>query len=427
MTTRQMHQDDLDRLMHQWMDDEAAVHEPADLVDRVLAGTRRSRQLPAWLAFDRWIQMQLTMRRVAAPRLSPILLLVGLLIAALLAAFIYVGSRPKLPPPFGVAANGRIAFLSDNQLYTIEPDGSGVLQLTNDPFGALTPVFSHDGTRIAYKRLTANSQPDDLGLYGDLVVASADGSNPIAIETGVIGMSPTAWSPDDREVLWTGTTIPDAPEQVFIAPADGSAAPHSVGDPSTSNWGPTWSPDSSKIAYVSDTDYYVMNRDGTEIQAVSQGSYAEMSGGGWKPDGNGLIFEAGREGDHDLWLVGLDGQPEMVVAKSPQTESSPAFSPDGRWVAFLRFAPDYRSTQVVVIGADGRDERTLPNAYGFAGLMWSPDGTRLLVGGSNPAIVMELDPFGPVEPRVLDLPGAPPQFSAGQSELPAWQRLATNR
>jgi TolB protein len=423
MKTRQMDQDDLDRLMYQWMDDEAAVHEPADLVDRVLAGTRRSRQLPAWLVFDRWTQMQLTMRRATAPRLSPLLLLVGLLIAVLLAALVYVGSRPKVPPPFGVAANGRIAFLSDNQLYSAEPDGSGVLQLTNDPFGAATPVFSHDGTRVAYKRLSANNPPDDRTLYGDLVVANADGSNPIAIETGVIGMSPTAWSPDDREVLWTGTTIPDAPEQVFIAPADGSSAPWSVGDPSTSNWGPNWSPDGSKIAYVSDTDYYVMNRDGTEIQNVSHGSYAEMSGGAWNPDGNGLIFEAGREGDHDLWLVGLDGQPESVLAKSPQTESSPVFSPDGRWVAFLRFAPDFQFAQVVVIAADGTVERTLPYAYGFAGLMWSPDGTRLLVGGSNPALVMELDPFGSVEPGVLDLPGSQ-QFPPGQSELPAWQRRA---
>ena len=73
---------DLDRLMSQWMDDDALMAEPADLIDRVLVRTRRSRQLPSWLAFDRWIQMQLTMRRATAPRLAPLLLLVGLLIAA---------------------------------------------------------------------------------------------------------------------------------------------------------------------------------------------------------------------------------------------------------------------------------------------------------------------------------------------------------
>ena len=424
MTTRQMSRDELDHLMHQWMDAEAAVHEPADLVDRVLAGTRRSRQLPAWLVYERWIQMQLTMRRVTAPRLAPLLLLVGLLIAALLAALVYIGSRPKVPPPFGVADNGRIAFLSDNQLYTVEPDGSGILQLTNDPFGAATPVFSHDGTRIAYKRLSINNPPDDPTLYGDLVVANADGSHQIAIETGVIGMSPTAWSPDDREVLWTGTTIPNAPEQVFIAPADGSSAPRSVGDPSTSNWGPNWSPDGSKISYVSDHDFYVMNRDGTGVRKVNQATYAEQNGGGWNPDGSGLIFEAGAEGNHNLWLAGLDGKPERPLATSQRMETAPAFSPDGKWIAFLRLSANYRSAQVVVIGADGIGERTLPNAYGFSGPTWSPDGTRLLVGGSNPAIVMELDPFGSVEPRVLDLPGPPQHFAADQSELPAWQRRA---
>ena len=228
MTSRQIDQHDLDRLMRQWMDDDAVMAEPADLIDRVLVSTRRSRQLPSWLAFDWWIYMQLTMRRTAVPRLAPLLLLLGLLIVALLAALVYVGSRPKVPPPFGVAANGRIAFLSGDQIYTAEPDGSGLQQLTDAPSGAATPVFSHDGTRIAWKRLGPNNPSDDPTLYGDLVVANSDGSNPIVVETGVTGMSPTAWSPDDREVLWTGTTT-GGPEQVFIAPADGSSPPVRIG------------------------------------------------------------------------------------------------------------------------------------------------------------------------------------------------------
>ena len=421
--TSQIDRNDLDRLMRQWMDDDALMAEPADLIDRVLARTRRSRQLPSWLAFDRWIQMQLTMRRATVPRLAPLLLLVGLLIAALLAALVFVGSRPKVPPPFGVADNGRLAFLSDNQISSVEPDGSGLLQLTNDPFGAATPVFSHDGTRIAYKRLSANNPADDPTLYGDLIVTNPDGSNPIAIETGVAGMSPTAWSPDDREVLWTGTTIPDTPEQVFIAPADGSSAPVSVGDPSTSNWGPNWSPDSSKIAYVSDTDYYVMNRDGTGIRKVNQRTFAEQNGGVWKPDGSGLVFEAGDQGNHNLWLVGLDGKPERALAISPRMEISPAFSPDGQWVAFMRADPDLRWYQVVVNKADGSEERTLPGMYGYSGFTWSPDGTRLLVVGSDSSLVYMLDPFGSAESEILDLPGSL-QLSNGAAELPAWQRRA---
>jgi Tol biopolymer transport system component len=423
MTTRQIDGNDLDRLMRQWMDDEAAAHEPADLADRVLAGTRRSRQLPAWLAFDRWTHMQLTMHRLNAPRLAPLLLLVGLLIAALLATAIYVGTRPKVPPPFGVATNGRIAFLSDTQIYTAEPDGSGLLQLTNDESGAATPVFSHDGTRIAYKRLSADNPPGAPALYGGLVVANSDGTNPIVIAERVVGMSPTAWSPDDREVLWTGTAVDGSDEQVFVAPADGSSPPLQVGDRSTFNWGPNWSPDGSKISYVSGTDFYVMNRDGTEIRKVSQGTYEENNSGAWNPDGNVLVFEAGRSSDHDLWLVGLDGTPEHVLARSFYTETTPAFSPDGQWVAFLRVAPDFRSTQAGVIRVDGSGERMLPGAYGFSGVMWSPDGTRLLVGGSNPALVYELDPFGSEKPRLHDLPGSP-QFPNGEAELPAWQRLA---
>jgi len=422
MTTRQMNQDDLDRLMHQWMDDEAAVHEPVDLADRVLAVSRRSRQLPAWLAFDRWIQMQLTMRRATAPRLAPLLLLVGLLIAALLAALVYVGSRPKVPPPFGIADNGRIAFLSDNQIYSIEPDGTGLLELTNDPFGAATPVFSHDGTRIAWKRLSADNPADDPTLYGDLLVADADGSHPIVLEPHITGMSPAAWSPDDRELLFSGT-LTGAAEQIFIVPADGSTPPAQIGAVNLFNWGPNWSPDGTKVSYVSGKQFWVMNRDGTEARSVSQGKYVEQSGGVWNPDGSGLIFEAGDRNDHDLWLVGLDGRPERALAQSPRFEGAPAFSPDGQWVAFVRFDADRRSPQIVVIRTNGSDERTLPGSYGTSGVMWSPDGTRLLVAAQNPRLVYELDPFGSAAAREVELPGSL-QSLGDNYELPAWQRRA---
>lgn len=423
MTTRQIDRNDLDRLMRQWMDDEARVHEPADLIERVVAGTRRSRQLPPWLVLDGWIQLQLTMRRAAAPRLALMLLLVGLLTAALLAGAIMVGSRPKVPPPFGVAANGRLAFLAGDQIYSVEPDGSGLLQLTGDPHGAATPVFSHDGTRIAYKRLTDDEPADDPTLYGDLVVAAADGSKPVVIDTRVIGMSPIAWSPDDHEVMWTGTRITGGPEQVFVARADGLSVPEQLGNPRTSNWGPNWSPDGTKISYVSGNHFYVMNRDGTDIRRISKQGYAEQAGGVWHPDGSGLIFEAGRPGDHDVWFVGLDAKPERALADSPFNEGAPLFSPDGRWVAFMRTAPDGQSTHAVVIRTNGTDERTLPGSYGW-GVVWSPDGTRLLVGATDPALVYELDPFGGEEPRLLDLPGPPPRLAAHTLDLPAWQRLA---
>ena len=112
------------------------------------------------------------------------------------------------------------------------------------------------------------------------------------------------------------------------------------------------------------------------------------------------------------------------LARSVRSEEGPVFSPDGEWIAFERFASDWRSTQVVVVRPDGAGERTLPGSYGFSGVMWSPDGTRLLVGGSNPAVVFELDPFGSEEPGVFELPGSPPRFMADQYELPAWQRRA---
>jgi Tol biopolymer transport system component len=422
MTSRQIDQNDLDRLMRQWMDDDALMAEPADLIDRVLVRTRRSRQMPSWLAFDRWIQMQLTLRRTAVPRLAPLLLVLGLIIAMGLATIAYLGSRAKIPPPFGEAGNGRIAYLSGGQIYSAESDGSQALQLTADESGAATPVFSHDGTRVAYKRLTADEPTDDPTLHGDLIVVNADGSNPIVIETRMTGMSPTAWSPDDQELLYSGTTS-GGPEQIFIASADGSSPPLRVGNQRGENWAPTWSPDAQRIAYVENTTIHVMNRDGTGDRAVSTGHYRDQSGATWNSDGTALVFSAGSPGRHDLWVVGLDGAPERPLAATPAHEDSATFSPDGEWLAYARIAPGGRSMNVVLVRDDGSEERALPGSYGLHGPLWSPDGSLLLVGGLDGG-VYALDPFGDGAPRQINLPQSELDARYDMTEIPAWQRRA---
>ena len=123
MTSQTRQPDDFDLLMTAWMDADARGREPDHLLGDVLARTSRSRPLPAWRLPERWIPMQLMMRAQPVPRLVPLLVALALIVAALVATGVIVGSRPRVPAPFGVAGNGRIAFIADGQLVTENADG----------------------------------------------------------------------------------------------------------------------------------------------------------------------------------------------------------------------------------------------------------------------------------------------------------------
>ena len=89
------------------------------------------------------------------------LLIIALVIAA---AALVVGSRQtRVPPPFGLAANGLIAYASAGDIYVLDP-GDGHVARHRHRAGRSTPspVFSPDGTRIAFRRaadMTAGSPP----------------------------------------------------------------------------------------------------------------------------------------------------------------------------------------------------------------------------------------------------------------------------
>jgi len=107
---------------------EASTAPYPDYIDDVLGRTGSLRQRPAWTFPGRWLPMDLTMpRRTTAVPVRPLLLLA--LLAVLIAALVVVavGSRRPLPPPFGVADNGLIAYSEggDGLNYTFTGKVSG--------------------------------------------------------------------------------------------------------------------------------------------------------------------------------------------------------------------------------------------------------------------------------------------------------------
>src|SRR3712207_1641458 len=101
------------------------------------------------------------------------------------------------------------------------------------------------------------------------------------------------------------------------------------------------------------------------------------------PDGNHVVIAVSRmdlENDgyrSDLWIVATDGStPPQQLTRGPR-DSQPRFSPDGRWLAFVRAEMDGKSQLHVLPTAGGEARVLTDNPLGVDSPAWSPDSRRL--------------------------------------------------
>ena len=167
--------DELDRRIAAQLEREAVHRAPDHLVAQVSARAAHTRHRPAWVTPERWISMETRAQLGAVPRAAIILVTLGIL-AALTAGAIVVasGGDGEAPPPFGVAANGLIAYSSGGDIHVVEPDGSGDRALTSGPEIDDAVHWSRDGRRLAYW-----SEPAAGGPPFDLKVIDVAGGPPL--------------------------------------------------------------------------------------------------------------------------------------------------------------------------------------------------------------------------------------------------------
>ena len=286
--------------------------------------------------------------------------------AALLSATLPISASHATQP----GQNGKITFSgrlpedANNEIYTMNPDGTGLTRLTDAPGDDMDPSWSTDGTKLVF----VSQRDADLETCAfactEIYSMNADGTGQTRLTTtpGAGELVP-AWSPDGTQIAFVSRTC--CTTDVFLMNADGTDA-HALFTGGR-NLDPTWSPDGDQLAIHRSPDNgrsgtYVGNHDGTGLRFVGIGEEPD-----WSPY-NDLILVRRRDPVRGLWAHSADDdRPSILVSAGDQPTPSRghAWSPDMEQVAAAL------GNAIVVMRADGTDSSTVMATDGLIhGLDW---------------------------------------------------------
>ena len=227
------------------------------------------------------------------------------------------------------------------QIYALDiTHPSEVQKITRLTGQVFDPTWSPDGRRLAFRWF--QPRDDAVGVY----VADADGSNVNLLVEG--GVTPN-WSPDGRLIAHAGPKGISLVDVVRALNGDASASRALTrSDPTTPQEYPDWSSDGSQLLFagyrraeggtsVGSYDIWIINADGTGLRDLTPYSSLEY-GATWSPDGDQIVFGSLRgsspDQGEDLFVIDTDGT-DLRRLTTSGGNGAPAWSPDGRWIAFV--------------------------------------------------------------------------------------------
>ncbi len=226
-------------------------------------------------------------------------------------------------------------------------------------------------SRIAFTNLVF----DNYEIY----VMDADGGSRENLSNHPVDDMDPDWSPDGTKIAFVSDRN-DGEYQIYVMDADGSNQIRLTDGPRRKRM-PDWSPDGRKIVFAvhDGIDHIeVMDADGHNRVMLENNA----SGPSWSPDGGKIAFVSGRDGGAEIYVTGADGQGLERVTHDFLGGLSPSFSPDGRRIAY--YALDEGFWHIYVVDTDGKNRQRLThNQEHHFQPTWSPDAKTIVYASSN--------------------------------------------
>jgi Tol biopolymer transport system component len=303
---------------------------------------------------------------IAAKRV--VFFLLAVTVAALFVASALLPMEPSAQTTS--AANGKIAYVKDGDIWVMDADGTNETNLTNTPdINERDPAWSPDGTKIAFTG-PGEFNKDNSGGLEDIYVMDADPStNDVTNLTNTPNLLEyqPSWAPSGDQLAFV-REISEQPD-IFVMDANGENATNLTQTDAKNEHAPDWSPDGTKIAFAgvrkatatptacptatatatatacpeqptAGWEILTMDPDGqNEAILTGDGFDGTDEAPDWSPDSTKVVFmkqsQVGGCCDRwEIWAVNRDGSGDTNLTNHPSDDTSPSWSPDGSEITF---------------------------------------------------------------------------------------------
>lgn len=256
-----------------------------------------------------------------------------------------------------VRCSPAISFMDERNgqtdIFTIDYDGSGLSQLTNDAARELAMSWSPDGSQLIFQR---SSEEDGTT---ELYLVHADGSGLMNLTRNPGDDWSPAWSPDGNQIAFysqrSGGMGLYVMTRADLLSGEAGRAAAIIRGTQMGAW-PSWSPDGERIVYRQELpgndEIFVIHADGSDPINLTQHSANDLSPD-WSPDGKTIIFESIRDGNYEIYAVHPDGSNLRRLTNHSLEDQHARWSPDGKAILYSHHGELY------LMNPDGSDPRPL--------------------------------------------------------------------
>lgn len=258
-------------------------------------------------------------------------------------------------------------------------------QIADRIYEKITGVRGVFSTRIAYVLQNGNTY--------ELQIADADGQNPQVMLRSKQPIISPAWSPDGSKIAYVSFET-EKPVVYVQTLASGKREP--VANFKGNNSAPAWSPDGQQLAVVLSRDgisqIYTINADGSGLRRIMRSPLIDTEPS-FSPNGESLVFTSDRGGNPQIYEVPVNGGDARRITYNGSYNISPEVSPDGNNLVYItRRNGAYRvALQDMATGS----EQLLTNGSDDQSPSFAPNGMQVLYssnqGGRSVLAVTSVD------------------------------------
>ena len=231
------------------------------------------------------------------------------------------------------------------------PNGTDIHQLTdkkNNDF----PVWSPDGKMIAFESLRNG--------HSQIYLMWPDGTNVVNLSNNDLYEDSPSWTPDSKHIVFESATDEYSQPEFYIMDADGSNRHRIVDDLPIGAVGPVLSPDGKQLAFFSrygGDAIYIMDSNGNNVRKLVD----EQFGPAWSPNGN-FIASYGELANisQTIYVTDVRTGENRYLIDDFMFASFPSWDPDGKKIAFSSSYSQAKE-QIYVMNSDGSHQVNISN------------------------------------------------------------------